>query len=129
MMRRILKWAILGLGTGLMLAVSTAFAQHSLEHIARLDADLTPMGAERAGNATGTIPAWEGGILAPPAGYQPGMHHPDPFADDAVQFTITSANADQYADRLTAGHVAMLQTYDTFKMHVYPTRRSASAPE
>ena len=28
----------------------------------RLGNDLTPLGAEKAGNADGTIPAWEGGI-------------------------------------------------------------------
>ena len=43
---------------------------------ARLGQDLTPLGAERAGNAAGTIPAWTGGVQAP-AGYEPGMHHPD----------------------------------------------------
>ena len=46
---------------------------------ARLEADLTPLGAEKAGNASGSIPSWEGGITTPPAEYQPGMHHPDPF--------------------------------------------------
>jgi hypothetical protein len=99
------------------------------EEAARLGADLTPIGAEKAGNADGTIPAWDGGIKAPPAGYSPGDHHPDPFAADAVLFTITGANMSQYADKLTPGHQAMLKTYDTFKMKVYPTRRSASYPQ
>ena len=54
---------------------------------------LTPLGAEKAGNAAGTIPAWDGGITTPPAGYQRGAHHPDPFAGDQPLFTITSANA------------------------------------
>ncbi|MGH7290528.1 MAG: hypothetical protein ACREJT_04915 [Myxococcota bacterium] len=44
----------------------------STAEAARLDADLTPMGAERAGNAAGTIPAWTGGITAPPSGFVPG---------------------------------------------------------
>ncbi len=91
--------------------------------------DLTPLGAEKAGNADGTIPAWTGGITSPPAGYKPGMHHPDPYAADKVLFTITGANMDQYAGKLTPGHQAMLKTYDTFKMNVYPTHRSASAPQ
>ena len=51
---------------------------------ARLGGELTPLGAEKAGNAAGTIPAWDGGVTAP-AGYQPGMHHLDPYASDAVQ--------------------------------------------
>ena len=99
------------------------------EQAARLGADLTPLGAEKAGSADGTIPAWDGGIKKPPAGYQPGMHHPNPFADDQVLFTITKANMGQYADKLTPGHKAMLETYDSFKMKVYPTRRSASYPQ
>jgi hypothetical protein len=95
----------------------------------RLGKDLTPLGGEKAGNAQGTIPAWNGGVTRPPAGYSPGDHHPDPFADDAVQFTISGSNADQYADKLSAGHLALLRTYPTYKMPVYPTRRSASSPQ
>ncbi|HYC72722.1 MAG TPA: DUF1329 domain-containing protein [Opitutaceae bacterium] len=94
----------------------------------RLGRDLTPLGGEKGGNADGSIPAWNGGITAPPAGYRPGMHHPDPFADDQPQFTITAANADQHAARLTPGHLALLKAYDTYRMPVYPTRRSASNP-
>ena len=30
--------------------------------------DLTPVGAERAGNAAGTIPPWTGGITGVPEG-------------------------------------------------------------
>jgi len=112
-----------------MLAAGAALAQLSPQEIARLGADLTPLGGEKAGNREGTIPAWEGGITRPPAGYRPGMHHPDPFADDKVLFTITGASAEEYKDKLTAGHLAMLKAYDTYKMHIYPTRRSASTPE
>jgi hypothetical protein len=110
------------------LLATSAGAGLSPEQIARLGKDLTPLGGEKAGNADGTIPEWTGGITSPPAGYTPGMHHPDPYADDSVLFTITAANMDQYADKLTPGHKAMLETYDTFKMNVYPTRRSASCP-
>ena len=95
----------------------------------RLGKDLTPTGAEKAGNADGTIPAWDGGIKSPPAGYSSGDHHPDPYAGDEVLFTITAANMGQYADKLTPGHKAMLEAYDSYKMKVYPTRRSASYPQ
>jgi len=101
----------------------------SAEEIGRLGADLTPLGAEKMGNQDGTIPAWEGGILTPPAGYQPGMHHPDPYAGDQVVVTITSSNMADYAGMLTPGLQAMLSTYDSFKMNVYPTHRSASYPQ
>lgn len=94
----------------------------------RLGNDLTPMGAEKAGNG-GAIPAWDGGIVSPPAGYSRGQVHPDPFADDGVEFTITRDNANDYADQLTPGQKAMFERYGTFKMNVYPTRRSAAFPE
>jgi len=110
-------------------STTTLQAQLSSEEVARLGADLTPLGAEKAGNADGTIPAWEGGITTPPAGYKPGMHHPDPFASDAVKFTITADNMAEYADKLTAGYKALLETYPSFKMNVYPTHRSASYPQ
>jgi hypothetical protein len=110
------------------LLASAAFAISDSD-LSRLGADLTPLGAEKAGNAAGTIPAWEAGITAPPAGYTRGDHHPDPYAGDAISATITSANMNEFADRLTAGQVAMFKAYpNTFKIHLYPTRRSASYP-
>ena len=70
---------------GLLLsAILASFvtAEISSTDLARLGRDLTPLGAEKAGNADGSIPAWTGGITTPPAGFQPGDHHPDPFAGD-----------------------------------------------
>ena len=93
-------------------------------------AELTPLGAERAGNADGSIPAWTGGITAPPAGYDPDRQHTDPFADDPVLFRISTANVDQFADKLSEGQQALLRAYpDSWQLHVYPTRRSASYPD
>ena len=37
-------------------------------------------------------------------------------------------SADKYKDQLTPGQVAMLKKYPTYKMIVYPTRRSAAFP-
>ena len=105
------------------------FAAVSADEAARLGKDLTPMGAEKAGNADGTIPAWDGGITTPPAGYEKGMHHPDPYAADKVLFTITAENVSQYADKLTVGQQAMLKAYPSYKMNIYPTHRSAAMPQ
>jgi len=106
----------------------------SPEQAARLGAELTPLGAEQAGNADGSIPAWEGGIESPAAAGFPdfttGGHHPNPYADDEVLFTINAQNADEYADKLSAGHKAILKTYgDTYFMNVYEARRSAAYPQ
>lgn len=95
----------------------------------RLGQDLTPLGGETKGNADGSIPAWTGGITAPPAGYKTGMHHPDPFAADKPLYTVNAANAASYAGKLTAGHEALLKAYPTYKLVVYPTHRSASNPQ
>ena len=89
---------------------------------------LTPLGAERAGNADGSIPEWTGGITQPPAGYKVGMHHPDPFPGDKPVFTITAKNYKDYGDKISAGQIGMFEKYPDWRMVVYPTRRSASNP-
>lgn len=89
----------------------------------------TPMGAEQAGNAAGTIPAWDGGLVKPQPGFQTGGHYADPFKADKPLFTITAANAEQYKGQLSPGQMAMLKKYPTWKMVVYPTRRTASFPK
>lgn len=122
--------AICILSLGLLLQAGVTRAELAADQIARLGADLTPLGGEKAGNADGSIPAWEGGLTQAPAGFQPGRHYLDPYAGDQVSFTITAANMGQYAGQLTEGHKALLQAYqDTYKMNVYPTRRSAAAPQ
>ena len=57
------------LAAALALVTLPAAAKVSEEEAARLGGELTPVGAERAGNAEGTIPAWTGGIEAPPPGW------------------------------------------------------------
>lgn len=116
----------------LVLALPAAEAAVPENVVARLATDLTPLGAERGGNADGTIPAWTGGLSAPPPGlgYQPGMHHPDPFAGDAPLFTITPENMAAHADKMTGTTKALMQRYkNTYFMKVYPTRRSCAGPE
>jgi hypothetical protein len=91
--------------------------------------ELTPMGAERAGNAAGTIPEWAP-MTSLPAGYTPGQPMVDPYSSDPVEFSITAANYEQYKDNLSPGQIALLKRYpNTFKMNVYPSRRSAAYPQ
>ncbi len=105
------------------------FAEVSESEAARLGQDLTPLGAIRAGNADGSIPAWDGGITTPPAGYKRGDHHPDPFAADQPLYTITAQNLSEHAAKVTAGHAALLKAYADYKLIVYPSHRSAANPE
>lgn len=118
-------WAALVVGA---VFAAPAAAELSAADAAKLGTTLTPMGAEKAGNAANTIPAWDGGITKVMAGYKAGQYYPDPFAADRSTVTITGANADQYKANLSAGQYAMLKKYPSYKMMVYPTRRSASFP-
>lgn len=108
-----------------------AVAKVPAEVAARLGQDLTPFGAELAGNADGSIPAWDGGLTAPPSGvsFDPNAKgYPDPFASDQPLFTITASNAGSYGDKLTDGYKALLAKKSGYKMPVYQTRRSCGYP-
>lgn len=118
--------------TAIALACGSAGLQAKVSdaEAAKLGNELTPMGAVKAANADGSIPAWTGGITQPPAGYQVGDHHPDPFSSDKPMFTITAKNYKDYADNLSDGQKKLFETYpDTYAMPVYQTRRSASFPQ
>lgn len=104
-----------------LFAVGTAQAAVSAQEAAKLGTTLTEFGAEKAGNAAGTIPAYTGGLTKAPAGYKPGQHLVDPFANEKPLFTITGANAEQYKANLSPGQLEMLKKYPTFKMNVYKT--------
>ena len=124
------KISILATALTFALYGGVASAKVSVADAAKLDNELTPVGAVRAGNPDGSIPAWTGGITALPAGYNKGDHHADPFGNDQVLYTITGANYKEYVANLSPGQVKLFETYpDTYKMPVYPTRRSASYPD
>ncbi|HEA14858.1 DUF1329 domain-containing protein [Pseudoalteromonas sp. NZS71] len=113
-----------------LFASSAALAKLNADEVAQLGQNLTPMGAEKAANADGSIPAWNNGITSAPAGYEAGMHHLDPFTADKVLFTIDKSNIEKYKANLSPGQIALFEAYpDTFKMPVYETRRSASYPQ
>ena len=88
------------------------------------------MGAERAGNADGSIPAWDGGLPTDAGATQPGGSLSDPFAAEKPLFTITAQNLEQYRERLSTGQQALFKRYPaSYRMPVYPSHRSASLPE
>ncbi len=119
-------------GGALILGVSATatVAMASEENAARLGNDLTPMGSPMAGSADGRIPAWTGGIEQMDVDLDAGEIYFIPYQGDERLYTITADNMDEYSDRLTEAHKALFRTYpDTYKLHVFPTRRSASYPE
>lgn len=110
--------------------LSPAHAAVTAEEAARLKTDLTPMGAERAGNKDGSIPAWTGGFTGSIAGDTPGGRRGDPFKDEKPLYTVTAQNMAQYEDKLSDGVKAMLRKYpQTYKLNVYKTHRTAMAPQ
>lgn len=118
-----------GLAAASLIAVS-AQAAISAEEAARLGGpELTPMGAERKANADGSIPAWTGEKLNPPAGWKEGDKLIDPFAADKPLFEITAKNVDQYKDKLSVGQIAMFKRYPDFRMPVYQSRRTSTYPQ
>jgi hypothetical protein len=119
------------LATSLALPLAgQAQAAVSPAEAAKLGTELTLIGAEKAGNADGSIPAYEGGLTTPPASYKPGESmRPDPFANEKPLLVIDGKNVDQYKDQLTAVSLELAKRYPGFRMEVYPTHRSASIPQ
>jgi len=121
----------LSLATSLIFLVLTPLSRAavSAEEAAKLKSDLTPFGAEMAGNKDGSIPAWTGGSTTPIPGDKPGGKRSDPFSGDKPLFSITAKNVDQYAAKLADGSKAMFKKYPEYRIDVYPTHRSAAAPQ
>lgn len=114
----------------LSLFAASVMAAVSPEQAAKLGNELTPFGAEKAGNAAGTIPAWTGGLPTNAAKVDERGFMDDPYAGEQPEFVITAQNMEQYKDKLTPGQQAMFKRYpDTYKMKVYKTHRSATMPQ
>ncbi|MDX9789128.1 MAG: DUF1329 domain-containing protein [Desulfobacterales bacterium] len=103
------------------------------EELSLLGGDkLTAIGAEKAGNADGTIPPYTGG-LTDKMGYSIDDLRTkmliDPFADDKILYSIDSKNMDQYSEKLCPSLKMLMTKYPEFRVDVYPTRRSVAIPD
>lgn len=139
---------------GLLTAYCTqGMATATPEEAARLGKALTPVGAIKAGNAEGSIPEWMGESLfteeqkaltrndletwrtEDPKKFEDliydELRRREPELGNVIDpvFTITRENFEQYADKLTVGHKAMFEQYETYKMKIHPTMRSAFFPK
>lgn len=94
--------------------------------VSKLGNELTAVGAEKAGNADGSIPAWSGGLTKAPSGWTPG--HGDPYAADKPLYSINAGNLAKYQDLLPKGQVALIKTYPGYRLDVYPSHRSCGIP-
>ena len=113
----------------LSLLATQVMAAVSADEAAKLGTSLTPLGAEKAGNADGSIPAWTGGLAASAGKVDGKGFLSDPFADEKPLFTITAQNVEQYKDKLSDGQLAMFKRYpETYRIPVYKTHRTVALP-
>lgn len=115
------------------LSVVIAGAAHAAvtpEQASKLGTTLTAVGAEKAGNADGSIPAYQGGLTTSPASYEKGSSfRPDPFAGETPKLKIDGKNAAEFTGKLTASTQELLKRYPSFRVDVYPTHRTVSLPQ
>ncbi len=91
-----------------------SFAKVSLQQQAKLGQTLTPIGAVKAGNGS-EIPDWNDNTNK--------LHAEKPL------FIINRENFSQYTKYLTNGQRALFEKYPNFYMSIYPTHRTAKAPQ
>ncbi len=114
------------------LATYNAAAAVSPEEAARLGKDLTPVGAEMAGNADGSIPPWNPEGTPTPADFVPGSdNYTNPYAGEEPLYTIDGSNWKEHTENLTPGSQALFEKFgaDGFKMKVYPSKRGTIRPD
>lgn len=113
-------------------ALTLATALHApswAQDASALSGRLTPVGAERAANKDGSIPAWapekqdEGWTWGKPR--LSGWKH----KGDKPLYSIDASNVDKYADKLSPGQIATLKQVKGYRMDVYPTRRTCNVPD
>ena len=106
-MNRKLNWF-----AGLMAFSAISAHAVSADEAKALGTTLTPIGAEKAANAAGTIPAYTGGLTTAPAGFKAGDGvRPDPYAAEKPRLQIDAKNMATHAAQLTEGAKALMQKY------------------
>lgn len=124
LIRNILIIALVG-------AAPVALAKVSQQEADKLGKELTPLGGEKAANKDGSIPAWDGGGKAerPAKGKERSPSAYPQISNDKSTITITAANLAQYKDLVTVGQAELMKRFASYKMNVYPTRRTAVVPD
>ena len=94
----------------LSLFAASVMAAVSADQAAKLGTSLTPVGAEKAGNASGTIPEWTGGLSTTAAKVDDRGFMADPFAGEQPEFHYRAKHGpvQRAADPRPAGNVQAL---------------------
>ncbi|MDP4534304.1 DUF1329 domain-containing protein [Marinobacter salarius] len=97
----------------------------SPEEAQALGTTLTEFGAEKDGNADGSIPPYTGG-LQPVQEYdrETDDTYINPYEGEQPLYTISQSNMAEHEDLLTEGTKALLNKYPTYELNVYSTHRS-----
>jgi hypothetical protein len=119
----------LDLALGLVIAFSMAAvrAAVSSEEAKALGTTLTEFGAIKAANADGSIPAYQGGLMAIPAAQRPA--YLAAMAAEKPLFSVNAGNMARYAALLSEGTKALMQKYPSFRLDVYSSQRTMSYPD
>ncbi|MDB5980984.1 MAG: hypothetical protein JWQ69_1999 [Pseudomonas sp.] len=119
----VLAFALLGCS-------ALSFAAVTPQEAAELGKTLTPFGAIRAGNADGSIPAYEGGLRTAPTGFiADSGFWVDPYKDEKPLLRIDAKNMDKYADKLSDGQKTLLKKYPEYYLDIYPSHRTTAYPQ
>lgn len=128
MNRRTFNSLLAGTGVATAAPMHFGYAQHALPDAGLLTTTLTPYGAERAGNADGSIPAWTGGWTKPHVASNVSLDEPFYAQDEKALYTVDADNLEQYQSLVPPGLSALISKFD-YKLIVYPTHRTAAAPQ
>jgi len=110
----------------LLLASNATLAKVSPDQAAKLGGELTPIGAQTAGNQSGSIPDYSGGLKE----NSKIDSLINIFDHEKPLFTITSKNLQQHQDKLSEGQQALFKKYPgSYKMPIYKTHRTAAFPQ
>jgi len=121
---------IIALAVAAALAHANVWAAVSADEAKQLGTTLTAVGAEKAANKDGTIPAYTGGLTTPPASFQKGSgFRTDPYADEKPRLTITAKDIAAQGDKLTEGTKELLKRDAAMRLDVYPTHRTVALPQ
>ncbi|HET9593975.1 MAG TPA: DUF1329 domain-containing protein [Anaeromyxobacteraceae bacterium] len=113
-----------------LLLSSRASAKIGADEAKKLHENLTGVGAEKSGNADGSIPEYTGGLTSPPSAYKAGSgSRVDPFAAEKPSLSVDAKNLASHEAKLSEGTKAMLKKYPGYRLDVYPTHRTAALPK
>jgi len=120
-----MKFSMKAIVAAVSLSVAgAAWAQASPEELKQLGSTLTPWGAEIAGNADGSIPAFTGGLKGQDNYDTANRRFANLFADEKPLLSINASNMAQHADKLTVGAQELMKRWPDFRIDVYPTHRT-----